>query len=74
MSKALGQVEPRDITVDQMGLELTTITIASTKNDLPKNPIPRDATLTKDLDIKGGMEEVNLVVIEAGIDYIHLSL
>lgn len=57
-----------------MGLELTTITIASTKNDLPKNPIPRDATLTKDLDIKGGMEEVNLVVIEAGIDYIHLSL
>jgi len=58
--KALGQVESKDITVDQMGLELTTITVASTKNDLPKNPIQRDAILTKDLDIKGDMEEVNL--------------
>jgi hypothetical protein len=60
VSKALGQVESRDITIDQMGLELTTITVASTKNDLPKNHTQRDAILTKDLDIKGGMEEVNL--------------
>lgn len=43
-----------------MGLELTTITVASTKNGLPKKPIQRDATLTKDPDIKGDMEEVNL--------------
>jgi hypothetical protein len=47
-----------------MVLELTTMTVASTKNDLPKNSIQRDATLTKDLDIMGDMEEVNELRLE----------
>jgi hypothetical protein len=43
-----------------MGPEMTTTTVAGTKNGLPKNPIQRDTTPTKDLDIKGDMEEVNV--------------
>ena len=45
----------------QMGLDMTTTTVAGTKNDLSKNPTQRDTTPTKDPDIKGVMEEVNTV-------------